>query len=508
VAPAAWTKARLAAFVLFVVAVFSSLFVLVHPWDDLTVDGSIYLLTARSLLAGEGYTYLGEPFLVRPPGFSVLLAPLLAVVGTDFFALNFFVALFGAAGVVLLFFFERARLGFWLALLVALAVWLNPDYERLSTQIMSDVPGVTLLLVCLLVERWARAKPSWRRELVLGLCIGLSAYVRALLVLLVPAIALSRLLLRSRERDPSWPSFVARRLLLFTAVALLVLAPWSIRNRLQASAEPVEQTWLHSYGVALLHVDPADPSSPLLGPAEILGRIPLRSRLLASVLGSRMQKEYKGAYEPEGAFLPGHAALALCMLAASLVVLWRRREPAEIFVFGLLAVIVTYFTFGSRLVLPVYVLGFPALVEVVRDLAARLAGGRVGGAVAAAMVLGLIALDFEPRRDWNEIEREHRATVELSRAIASAVSPNERLGAPTGAHYSVFLERPVYNLTRAALQANSLEAAERVIEKHQLDAVVFSNLTMYDQAFAQYFRSRHGPPERVGPALIWRIPHR
>lgn len=37
-------------------------------------DSAIYLLTAASLEAGEGYRYLGEPFFLRPPGFSWLLS--------------------------------------------------------------------------------------------------------------------------------------------------------------------------------------------------------------------------------------------------------------------------------------------------------------------------------------------------------------------------------------------------------------------------------------------------
>ena len=41
-------------------------------------DAVLYVLTAQSLLEGNGYSYLGEPFEQRPPGFPVLLTPLLA----------------------------------------------------------------------------------------------------------------------------------------------------------------------------------------------------------------------------------------------------------------------------------------------------------------------------------------------------------------------------------------------------------------------------------------------
>src|SRR5678816_4448181 len=88
---AAWLAAGLLALVLALSLPFT-----VHPWYDPTNDGSMYIATARALLAGQGYSYLGVPFLIRPPGFSCLLAPVLAVRGTDFYALNLLVSACGA----------------------------------------------------------------------------------------------------------------------------------------------------------------------------------------------------------------------------------------------------------------------------------------------------------------------------------------------------------------------------------------------------------------------------
>jgi hypothetical protein len=62
--PVTWTKTNRVAFAIFVAFVFASLGWIVHPWYDMTVDSSLYIITARSLAAGEGYTYLGEPFLL------------------------------------------------------------------------------------------------------------------------------------------------------------------------------------------------------------------------------------------------------------------------------------------------------------------------------------------------------------------------------------------------------------------------------------------------------------
>lgn len=499
--------AQRAVFVLFVACLFASLFWFVHPWYDVTTDGSVYIVTARSLAAGDGYRYLGEPFQVRPPGFPLLIAPFVSGLKHGFFAINFVVACFGAAGVLLLFWHARPRLGFGLALLTAAAVWLNPNYQRLSTQVMSDVPGTTLLLLCLLIERWSSARPSTPREIALGLAIGLSSYVRMSTILLVPAILLSRVLRPGAPHPSAWTaSLAARRLLLFAALAVLVLVPWSIRNRLDPAPSPAEQTLLYSYSVANRHVDPGDPNSALLPWHAILERIPLRARQIASVLGSRLQEATFAEAEPEGAVGIASSAVALLLLGSSLVLLAKRREPAEFFVLGVLAVTATYFGFAPRLVLPIFLLTLPAAVEVVRALAGRAAKPRLAAVLVGGMLLALIAIDFSPRRYWDLIEHQHRELVELSRAVEAAVGPEARLGAVVGSHYSVFLERPVYSIQVVAWRKKSLEAAEGVIERNRIDTILLSNRTPLDRQFSEYFRRRYGEPESAGPALIFRVP--
>ena len=176
------------------VAALASLALLVRPWYEPVNDAALYISTARSIAAGEGYQYLGIPFTVRPPGFSLLIAPIVTFAEGDFFALNLFVSLLGVTTVFLLFFHQRSRLGWPLALLTALLVWLNAAFQRRCNTVLSDVPGAAALLACLLVARWSERRPSPRRDVVLGLAIGLSAYVRVANLLLVGAIILARML--------------------------------------------------------------------------------------------------------------------------------------------------------------------------------------------------------------------------------------------------------------------------------------------------------------------------
>ena len=144
-----WTRSASLALAALVVGALVSLTWLVHPYFDITTDGSIYILTTESLLAGEGYSYLGDPFIVRPPGFSALLLPVLAAFGRDFYALNLYVSLFGVLAIALVFVYARPRTGTAVAFALGAAVWLNPQFQRLCTQVMSDVPGAALMLLCL-----------------------------------------------------------------------------------------------------------------------------------------------------------------------------------------------------------------------------------------------------------------------------------------------------------------------------------------------------------------------
>ena len=56
----------------------ASLTFTVRDFWDARPDAARYLLAARSLADGQGYAVMGEPFRLRPPGFSALLAPIVA----------------------------------------------------------------------------------------------------------------------------------------------------------------------------------------------------------------------------------------------------------------------------------------------------------------------------------------------------------------------------------------------------------------------------------------------
>ncbi len=487
-------RERLALF-FFAVGLVASLFVLVHPWFDVTNDGSMYVLTSCALLDGEGFTYNGVPFQIRPPGFSLLIAPVLAAFGTSFLALNLWVSLFGALGVVLLYAYARPRLGWPVALLTAAVVWLAPAYRTLCTQVMSDVPGVALLFLCLLVERWSDRAPSVRRELALGLVVGLSFYVRTFLVLLVPAVVLARLLRAfGRPRDGETPAQLAKRLSVLVGVAVASVLPWAVRLGVNPAPAPAEQTKHYSYATATWHADTGDPASPRLGVGDVLARVPEQGGEVLQHLGGRLHAAGSGV---------GGTAIALVLLGSTVFVLVRRRESAELFALANVAVLSVTLHFLPRHVLPVFLVALVNAVEVVQ-IAGRRFHPRVGSAAAALVLVALLAWDFDLRPRWGDVEESHRFYADLAADVGSRIEDDAKLGSPYGFVYAVYLDRPVYNLGFAVERSGVVNTVEALIDNHGLNTVVLSPAVPRDRPFVEYFAVKYGA-EPVDGVCVARV---
>jgi hypothetical protein len=453
-------------------------------------DGAIYVLTAQSLLEGDGYRYLGEPFVIRPPGFSLLLAPILAAFGSNLFALNLYVQLLGVLGISLVFGFYRARVGWAVAAALAATVWLNPTFRNLANRILSDVPGLAPLFACLLLSRWARREVGIGRSAVLGLAIGLSSYVRSSIILLAPAIAIARLL-----REPGSRAGGLRRplalILPILLVPLLVQLPWSLRNAAAVRVVPAEHTLLYSIPVAMFHRDKGDPASPRITPAGMLERIQVRVPQLLRALNGRLRPNETGPLYP----LPALGGLLCCG-----IVLVRRREPAELFAAGLLVVLVTYFGFAMRLVLPLYVLVLACVALVLRDALAPRLGARAAQGIVAGLLLLLAFGDYRHHEGWNAA-RVRAAKVEaVTDYLASHVPEDVPIAADFGAHYAVSLGRPVYSL-RWSMRRGGTEAARRFLDRYDVGVVVVDEEQHGGKHLVQILTRENGCEARPAPGI-------
>jgi len=502
-----WSRMdRLALGTLVAIVLLSTVF-LIHPWYEPRPDAAIYISTARSIAAGQGITYLESPSVLRPPGLPLLISPLmLGERAPDFRHLNALISLFGAAGVVLLFVHQRVRVGWLLALLGSLTIWLNPGYQQLCNQVMSDVPAIALVLLCLLIERWASRAPSTGRELALGVAIGASAMLRSSATLLVPAILVARLLQPSANRSAAWFPFWWHRTGPLVATVLVVLLPWSAYEWTHAPELPVDQTYLYSRSVGMWHVDPADPDSPRVPIADLLRRPAAHISPMLDVLGSRMQFRFQpGESTDEPAAHSSFVAVSLLLLTGLFSSLWRRRSAMELFALASCVVSLFYFSFVDRLMLPVYVFGFVGSVDSLRALLRRRTNERMATAAIAVGLLLVIATDFAPRAGWEQIRSEHAWYAAAMSKVRAALPPDARIASMRGAHYSVHLGRPVFNLRFGIARAGSTGGAEAVIDRHRIDTVMLSPAIPLDRAAIAYFRRRYGKPVSVGEMLIWRV---
>lgn len=500
---ATWTRSTTLLFVALAGAAATSTAWLVHPWLETRMgsgDSSVYVLCAQALLRGEGYSYLGHPFLLRPPGFSALLTPVLAVSGLDFHALNLYVSLWGVACVVLLATFQRARIGTAMAVAVALLAWTNPLFQAFCNRVMSDVPATVALMLGLLFERWAGRRESWKRDVVLGVVIGLSGYVRSVNALLLIAVACARIAARWTSDDRrGWPAFASRRLGPATVATLLVLLPWWVRDALCATEAAREQMFSHSYTTALLQEQRSDPDSDLISVGVAGRRVGTNLTYIASALGSRLRRAEKGPASPR------HAALGAALLVLALIALVRRRGAADFVLVGLLCPYLMSPSVWLRYLLPVFLLAVPAALDTLAWLGSKLAPRAAVTAVLAALVCVLAALDFEPRKGWVEIEQDHARHVAGCAAIGAALPPDAVLAAPVGWHLSVYLQRPVFNLAPATVREKRLDALERVVDRHQVNTVIAADFAGVERGFEQYLVRHYGPGLVAGEARIYRV---
>jgi hypothetical protein len=501
-APRPWNRLTTIAFVAFVLGMLASLPFLVHPFfeaGDDTNDAAMYIACTKSLLAGEGYAYLGQAFTIRPPGFSVLIAPLIALRGVDFFTLNVFVSLCGVLACALLFLWARPRLGTALAMAVAAALFLNPTFQTFSNRVMSDVPGATCLFACLLLARRSEKRPGIGMDILLGLAIAASAYVRSISVLLIPAILVARTF--HRWKSDGWVgfgTFVRRRLVTLVLVPMLALLPWSLRNGAVAPEPPVDQNYIISYSTAMWHVDGGDPSSPRRPLSQFVERIPKRVEQSLTLVGSGLATRTPA---------PVPVTLGIVGLISILITLFRRRSAAEVFALGVCPVLLLYFGFKPRLVLPLFLIALPATADAAAWVLGRWTGMRVARGTLAVGFAALALTSLDVRSRHAHIEQVHDLYQATCAGFEANLAPDAVVASPVGWHYSVYLDRPVFSLFFAVRRAgHDMQAAEGIIDKYGINTVALAPRVPADRAMLPYFQERYGATMlRSGESFVFRV---
>ena len=239
-----------------------------HLFDP---DSPYYVMMARSLAELRGYCRTDDvqhlPFSFRPPGLSVLLAPMAFVFPFDAVAAKV-VVLASAAYMLWLIYVtaaDRPRNPAdtpptgsqgcdWSAVGMVVLVASSPYTLLLSTEVLSEVPfaALTLLLMRLLtreVHSTARllvtTVPTGRRVGVVALLLAFLPFVRTVGVVFVAAVAVWSLVRRAR-----WIWMVP------VVCAMAATAAWSYRNSLlsQTTYSEVVAASVSSNGIVPLLV--------------------------------------------------------------------------------------------------------------------------------------------------------------------------------------------------------------------------------------------------------------
>jgi 4-amino-4-deoxy-L-arabinose transferase-like glycosyltransferase len=194
--------------------------------DSLNHQGDPRFFHLAANLLADGHGYIAPlPFLEHgsviassehPPGWPALLAVFSVLGGTSYTAHELVACAVGAGTVACAGLLGRRVGGTRAGLIAAGIAAIYPVYVAIDGSLMSEPPYALGIALCLLAAFRAAESPSLRRAAVLGLAIGLTALVRTEALGLLVLLAL--------------PVRNVRQVAVMWAVALVVVAPWCVRN--------------------------------------------------------------------------------------------------------------------------------------------------------------------------------------------------------------------------------------------------------------------------------------
>ena len=464
-------------------------------------DGAVYLLTGQSLAAGEGYTYQGEPFFLRPPGLPWLLSFVVEKDGFDPHRVNLLLMFFAGTAVAAVFAAARSMHGVWTALGVALLVGSSPLFVRLFGLVFAEYPFATFtfLGIALLHVSLKPGAKWWAWSLGGAVCLAIAIHMRTVAVLILPGVVLLSL----------WHGRGRARLrgLLPLATAVLLSLPWFLYSRAAAAdAEvPVEQDLLLDYTTAIFHVDPGDPSSALVAFDAWGERIAKHGgQLLDDLTGATL-------YVADGGFLPVQILVGLAVVAG-LVVALRRRGPSLFEWFGLVyaTLLITYFAYDARLVMPLVPLVSLYLLTAIDAgggwLARRTNRPRLVPILGVAVIVGLASANgvaiAKHRGEAGDLGTTYRT---MARWLEEETPPGARILCNQAPIVSLLSNRPAYTFR--------FVRTPDVLAKYRIDYVLFDTIPPAPlQELVQkrhrehwYIRDESKPPGEKPLATVVRV---
>lgn len=329
---------------------------LVVPYWKPTWDSGTYITLAQSLAEGKGYSYLGDPHVKYPPGFPLLLTPILLLFGKNYLLMRALIAACAVGSIAAAFSLirKRASFGFALAAAVMTAVCYAMYFE--ATRVLSDLPYMFASLGALLAMERYRSKPS-RRMFWTAIALAAASYsIRIVGFILAPAFALSLLIDMkksaegdaeegAKENEPIQERL--KRAGVVLGVMAVIVCVWMGRNALVKSDEGAELWEAATYERELIVDRATDPTSETINIAEFAARLKRNAvhyiNLTASLLTGRKARSGASAY-----LLAGLACLGWVLS------LFRRRGVMEYYAVLYAAVFLVWpANQGERFLVPI-----------------------------------------------------------------------------------------------------------------------------------------------------------
>ncbi|RKX71219.1 hypothetical protein DRP53_02410 [candidate division WOR-3 bacterium] len=229
---------------------FILLFLIYNPYPFEGGDNIVYSILAYSIASGQGYRSIYEPdsphHVHYPPGFPLLLTPLVLIFGLKISILKLLPVL---AGVLAIIAYSRIDWGeervAWHSLLL---FTVSPVILTYSSRVLSEIPFIATVLLSIYFHQ------KKGKDLIAWLLAIFALYIRTAGVFLLFGYLLHYLLQRRH-----------RKMVHLLLLSLLLYLPWFIRNRM-VSDRP-------TYLAQFFMVDPYNPEAGQITPLLFLARI-------------------------------------------------------------------------------------------------------------------------------------------------------------------------------------------------------------------------------------------
>ena len=205
-------------------------------------DNARFLVLAQSLISGQGYRKIAlassPHHTLAPPGFPMLLTPVLAIFGNNIRVEKVWVALFAVLTIPVVYLLFKREYSTPYAIGLALIYATTPVVFMYARRVYSDLPfTLTTLLALIMVEEYTTRQGDKNLYLIASAgLLGASYYLRSAGLVLIIASIVSLLIKKHY-----------RKACVLLLVMICIASPWAIwRNHFSTEVQSYSSAFLNS----------------------------------------------------------------------------------------------------------------------------------------------------------------------------------------------------------------------------------------------------------------------